>query len=59
MFLSFLVVLEDLGLREGLDGWVVRHAAGALRPRGHRHAELELNLVVRGTASYLLDDRRT
>ena len=24
----------------------------------HRHAELELNLVVRGTASYLLGDRR-
>jgi AraC-like DNA-binding protein len=58
MFLSFLVVLEDLGLREGLDGWVVRHTAGALRPRSHRHLELELNLVVAGTASYLLDDRR-
>jgi AraC-like DNA-binding protein len=51
-------VLEDLGLREGLDGWVVRHRAGALSPRSHRHAELELNLVVRGTASYLIDDRR-
>jgi hypothetical protein len=58
VFLSFLAVIEDLGLREGLDGWVVRHAAGALSPRSHRHAELELNLVVRGTASYLLDDRR-
>lgn len=58
MFLSFLAVLEDLGLREGLDGWVVRHTAGALRPRSHRHLELELNLVVAGTASYLLDDRR-
>lgn len=58
VFLSFLAVTEDLGLREGLDGWVVRHAAGTLSPRSHRHAELELNLVVRGTASYLLDDRR-
>lgn len=58
MFLSFFAVLEDLGLREGLDGWVVRHTAGALRPRSHRHLELELNLVVAGTASYLLDDRR-
>lgn len=56
--LSFLAVFEDLGLREGLDGWVVRHAASDLRPRQHRHAELELNLVVRGTASYLLGDRR-
>jgi AraC-like DNA-binding protein len=58
VFLSFLVVLEDLGLREGLDGRVVRHTTGTLRPRSHRHAELELNLVVRGTASYLMDDRR-
>jgi AraC-like DNA-binding protein len=58
VFLSFLVVIEDLGLRQGIDGWVVRHTAGSLRPRSHRHAELELNLVVRGTASYLMDDRR-
>jgi AraC-like DNA-binding protein len=58
VFLSFLAVIEDLGLRKGLDGWVVRHTAGALRPRAHRHAELELNLVVRGTACYLLNDRR-
>jgi AraC-like DNA-binding protein len=58
VFLSFLAVIEDLGLRQGIDGWVVRHTAGTLRPRSHRHAELELNLVVRGTASYLMDDRR-
>jgi AraC-like DNA-binding protein len=51
-------VIEDLGLRKGLDGWAVRHTAGTLRPRSHRHAELELNLVVRGTASYLMNDRR-
>jgi AraC-like DNA-binding protein len=37
---------------------VVRHVAGDHRPRPHRHAELELNLVVRGTASYLLAERR-
>jgi AraC-like DNA-binding protein len=51
-------VIEDLGLRAGVDGWVVRHAAGAVPPRAHRHAELELNLVVRGAASYLLGERR-
>jgi AraC-like DNA-binding protein len=51
-------VIEDLGLRAGIDGWVVRHAAGAVPPRAHRHAELELNLVVRGAASYLLAERR-
>jgi AraC-like DNA-binding protein len=57
-FLSFLAVIDDLGLRDGIDGMVVRHIAGALHPRSHRHAELELNLVVRGTASYLMNDRR-
>jgi AraC-like DNA-binding protein len=57
-FLSFLAMIDDLGVRAGLDGRVLRHAAGDVRPRAHRHAELELNLVVRGTASYLLGDRR-
>jgi AraC-like DNA-binding protein len=51
-------MIEDLGLRKGIDGWVVRHSAGTLRPRSHRHTELELNLVVRGRASYLMKDRR-
>ena len=51
-------MLDDLGIRAGLDGRAVRHSAGAVRPRPHRHAELELDLVVRGSASYLLGDRR-
>jgi AraC-like DNA-binding protein len=49
---------EDLGLRHGVDGRVARHAAADGPPRGHRHTELELNLVMRGTASYLLGERR-
>ncbi len=49
---------EDLGLRLGADGHVGHHVAADGPPRAHRHAELELNLVVRGTASYLLGDRR-
>jgi AraC-like DNA-binding protein len=49
---------EDLGLRRGVEGRVARHAAVDGPPRAHRHAELELNLVMRGTASYLLDERR-
>jgi hypothetical protein len=57
-FLSFLAMIDDLGVRAGLDGRVVRHRVGDVRPRTHRHAELEVNLVVRGTASYLLGDRR-
>ena len=44
-------MIDDLGLRAGLDGRVVRHRVGDVRPRAHRHAELEVNLVVRGTAS--------
>jgi AraC-like DNA-binding protein len=57
-FLSFLAMIDDLGVQAGLDGRVVRHSVGDVRPRAHRHAELEVNLVVRGTASYLLGDRR-
>jgi AraC-like DNA-binding protein len=49
---------DDLGVRDGLDGRVVRHTVGDVRPRPHRHAELEVNLVVRGSASYLLGERR-
>ena len=56
--LSFLAMIDHLGVRAGLDGRVVRHTVGDVRPRAHRHAELELNLVVRGTASYLLGERR-
>ena len=57
-FLSFLAMIDDLGVRVGLDGRVVQHKVGDVRPRAHRHAELEVNLLVRGTASYLLGDRR-
>src|SRR5688572_19838737 len=49
---------EDLGLRRGVDGRVGHHLAADGPPRAHRHAELELNLVVRGTATYLLGERR-
>jgi AraC-like DNA-binding protein len=57
-FLSFLAMIDDLGVRPGVEGRVMRHRVGDVRPRAHRHAELEVNLVVRGTASYLLGDRR-
>jgi AraC-like DNA-binding protein len=50
--------MEDLGLRAGVEGRVAHHAAADGPPRPHRHAELELNLVTRGTASYLLGERR-
>lgn len=51
-------MIEDLELLAGLDGRVVRHVAGDVRVRAHRHAELEVNLVVGGSATYLLGERR-
>ena len=51
-------MIDDLGIRAGLHGRVMRHRASDVRPRAHRHAELEVDLIVRGTASYLLGDRR-
>src|SRR5215216_6455585 len=57
-FLSFLAMSENLGLRSGVEGRVARHAAADGPSHAHRHAELELNLVVRGSASYLLGERR-
>jgi AraC-like DNA-binding protein len=56
--LSFLAMFEELGLRPGIEGRVVCHTSGDLCPRLHNHAELEVNLVVRGTARYLLGERR-
>jgi AraC-like DNA-binding protein len=52
------MLVDDLRVRAGLDGRVVRHTVGDVRPRPHRHAELEVNLVLRGTSSYLLGERR-
>ncbi|HKG62663.1 MAG TPA: AraC family transcriptional regulator [Solirubrobacteraceae bacterium] len=49
---------ENLGLRPGVKGRVAHHAAADGPPRAHSHAELELDLVVRGSASYLLGERR-
>lgn len=56
--LSFLAMEQDLGLPTNVDGRVVRHVASEQRLRAHRHAELEVTLVVAGSASYLLGERR-
>ncbi|MDQ8179380.1 AraC family transcriptional regulator [Pelagicoccus sp. SDUM812005] len=50
---------ESLEIREELEGkaYWVRGPVPAERPL-HSHEELELNLVVRGTAEYLVDGRR-
>ena len=49
---------EKLGLSEGHGGLVVYHEYRGSAPSPHRHDELEVNLVVRGSATYLLGDRR-
>jgi AraC-like DNA-binding protein len=51
---------ETLHLNPRLDGqlWFYSGAAPAARRRMHRHDELEFNLVARGTASYLMLERR-
>jgi AraC-like DNA-binding protein len=56
--ISSLAMRDDLGLRSGVEGRVARHVAADGPPRAHRHAELELDLVVRGSATYLLGERR-
>lgn len=49
-------MLDDLCLPAGVDGRVGRHVAG-MPVRAHRHVELEVSLVVRGSATYLLGER--
>jgi AraC-like DNA-binding protein len=53
----FVVMLQRLKLPASLDGMAWRYANPAGANRRHRHAELELNLVTRGTGTYLLGNR--
>ena len=55
---SFHAEHYQIGLPEGQSGFCWRSAQLGAMPRPHRHTELELNLVLRGTAAYLLGDRR-
>ena len=50
-------MLQRLKLPANLDGMAWRYANPAGANRRHRHAELELNLVTRGTGTYLLGNR--
>lgn len=49
---------ERITLPAGTDGVAWRDENDGTIHRVHRHEELELNLVVRGSASYLLGERR-
>lgn len=53
-------MLEDLKLGRRYDGliYLVESARNPPTIRSHRHVELELNVVVRGTISYVLGERR-
>jgi AraC-like DNA-binding protein len=53
-------VLEDLKLRKEYDGFLFL-AESELRPpmlKSHHHAELELNLVTRGSVTYIVSGKR-
>src|SRR5258707_14754159 len=59
--LSYLVnVLEDLKLGEGYDGFLFLAESTRHPPKlkSHHHIELELNLVVRGTITYVVSGQR-
>ncbi|MEI6034673.1 MAG: AraC family transcriptional regulator [Verrucomicrobiae bacterium] len=59
--LSYLaIVLQDLKLDPAYDGFLFLAESARNPPslRSHHHAELELNLVARGTITYLADGRR-
>src|SRR5579859_1807794 len=49
---------EELKLRPDLSGQIFHAGPGISIRTWHRHDELELNLVTKGTSSYLLGDRR-
>lgn len=49
---------EKLSLPADRKGMVVYQEHRRTAPSPHRHDELEVNLVVRGSATYLLGDRR-
>src|SRR5579884_2453424 len=50
--------LDDLAVAPELDGTVLLWQAARLSAPRHRHRELELNLVRRGTGSFLVCEKR-
>ena len=53
-------MLEDLKIRKAYDGflYLVESTRNPPLLKSHRHLELELNLVVRGTITYVVGDRK-
>ena len=56
----FVHMLENLKIDKGYDGflYLVESARHPPKLKSHHHVELELNLVVRGTVTYVLSGRR-
>jgi AraC-like DNA-binding protein len=50
-------MLENLHIPQSLDGRLWHYARSPVHPV-HRHSELEANLVLRGTARYIVDNHR-
>jgi AraC-like DNA-binding protein len=53
-------VFEDLKIGKGYDGflYLVESTRNPPRLQSHHHVELELNLVIRGTITYIVNGRR-
>jgi AraC-like DNA-binding protein len=49
---------DHLAIPKGFEGRLWRYAYDGLERRGHRHAELEFNLVTHGTGEVVLRERR-
>jgi AraC-like DNA-binding protein/mannose-6-phosphate isomerase-like protein (cupin superfamily) len=56
----FVLMLEDLKLGKGYDGFLYLAESTRNPPKlkSHHHIELELNLVVQGTITYVVSGRR-
>ena len=56
----FVLMLENLKLRKGYDGflYLAESIRNPPRLKSHHHVELELNLVVKGTITYVVSGRR-
>jgi AraC-like DNA-binding protein len=54
------MMLEDLKLSKGYDGFLFLAESTRNPPKlkSHHHVELELNLVVRGSITYIVNERR-
>src|SRR5690606_188205 len=53
-------MLEELRIEENHQGFIflfssAEHRTGMLAP--HRHKELELNIIIKGSAEYILSDK--